>query len=337
MNILQRRHERIPLHGAVILCDCQALLRALCGQNLTGVSESMIRLDKLRESGVALTAQWIPSHVGIPGNEIADTRANHGRSKAQPLVPASLAHCSQVVRQRLADAWKASIERNDDNDRVVKLIEARSADESHSRGSAVQLFRLRVGHALLRENMAKRLWVSSSKCRLCDADSESISHVLFRCPTLDWAREIDWGGTSLEAALWGNKRITQQTVCQYVFAHRITVRQQGLPPAKSQSKQAQIGSRFTGRPLGVLPRAERVLFRSLSLYLSISLSLFPHFFSISAILSPSVCLPLTLSLSVAFFLLLPPLSLTYSPSLADILMFIGPNSLRLCVLIMTLE
>ena len=145
---MQRRHERIPLHGAVILCDCQALLRALSGQNLTGVSKSMITLDKLRESGVALTAQWIPSHVGIPGNEIADTRANHGRSKGQPLVTASLAHCSQVVRQRLADAWKASIERNDDNDRVVKLIEARSADESdygfppQNVGCATQILRV---------------------------------------------------------------------------------------------------------------------------------------------------------------------------------------------------
>ena len=212
VNILRRRHERIPLSGAVIFCDCQALLRALSGQNLTGVSECMININSLRESGVELTAQWIPSHVGIPGNEIADTLANYGRSKAQPLVPASLAHCSQVVRQRLADVWKAAIERNDDSNRVVKLIEARSADESRSQGSAVQLFRLRVGHSLLREHMAKRRWVSSSKCRLCDADSESISHVLFRCPSLDGAREAGWGGTSLDAALWGSNRNTEQTV-----------------------------------------------------------------------------------------------------------------------------
>ena len=74
--------ERIPLLGAVILCDCQALPKALRGHNLAGVSESMIRLDELRDSGVELVVQWIPSHVGIIGNEIADTLANHGRIKA---------------------------------------------------------------------------------------------------------------------------------------------------------------------------------------------------------------------------------------------------------------
>ena len=143
----------------------------------------------------------------------AFTIANHGRSRVQPEVPASLAHRSQMVRRRLAREWKAPIEVNDDNrKRVSKLIEARSTNESHSRDNAVQLFPLRNKHTLLRESMAKQRWVIPFKCLLCHEDSLSTSHVLFHFPALAWAREVDWGDTSLEMALWGSKRITEQTV-----------------------------------------------------------------------------------------------------------------------------
>ena len=60
------------------------------------------------------------------------------------------------------------------------------------------MFRLRVDHSLLRASMAKRKWVSSSKCRLCKAEAESTSHVVFDCPALAEAREREGDKWQLE-------------------------------------------------------------------------------------------------------------------------------------------
>ena len=147
------------------------------------------------------------------------------------LSPTALKWCAI----RLAETWEAAIEVNDD--KRNKLIEARSADEGHSRGDAVQLFWLCAEHTLLRESMVKRKWVSSSKYQLCDADSESTSHVLFQCPALAGAREVFW-----------EKRVSKWPCWD-----------QNGPPhrrwgwSKCFCECHRIGSQCIGRPLGVLP------------------------------------------------------------------------------------
>ena len=57
--------------------------------------------------------------------------------------------------------------------------------------------------------MAKRKWVSTSSCRLCNAESESTSHVLFDCPALAEVREREGGVLDLETALWGSASDTE--------------------------------------------------------------------------------------------------------------------------------
>ncbi|KAK3774838.1 hypothetical protein RRG08_018829 [Elysia crispata] len=127
--ILKERHDRgNPLPGVVILCDCCSLVQNLGGFNPTSMGDILSTMEQLRQAGVRIICQWIPSHVGIHGNELADELANAGRLQPQPTVPATPAHVSSLLRGETAKRWRAAIEGNDDT-RLAKLYEARRADD----------------------------------------------------------------------------------------------------------------------------------------------------------------------------------------------------------------
>ena len=167
------RGDQLP--GVVILCDCRSLVQNLGGFNTTSMGDILSATEQLRQADVRIICQWIPSHVGIRGNEVADVLANAGRLQPQPTVPATLAHVSSLLRGETAKRWRAAIGRNDDT-RLAKLYEARRADDycAHlPRGDAVQVFRMRVNHLLL-AIMSKRGWSQSASCRLCENRVEDV-------------------------------------------------------------------------------------------------------------------------------------------------------------------
>ena len=112
---MEKHREGMQFPGVVFLSDCQALLQILGGQLSATISDSMLKLEGLRTIGTRVLAQWIPSHVGIKGNEDADKLANRGRAAEQPVVPASFADCKAAIRCGLAELWEAAFRDNDDN------------------------------------------------------------------------------------------------------------------------------------------------------------------------------------------------------------------------------
>ena len=101
--------------------------------------------------------------------------------------------------------------------------------------------------------MAKRKWVSSSKCRLFNAKSESTSHVLFDCPALAEVRERGkggggGGGLDLETALWGSARDTAGggVTGSEFSAYGTRVKHQGFLPTKGPQLPARIGHKLRG-------------------------------------------------------------------------------------------
>ncbi|GFO34489.1 ribonuclease h [Plakobranchus ocellatus] len=55
--------------------------------------------------GVRTVVQWLPSHVGVIGNEIANGLANEGRIQPQPRKPSSLSDVRSVLRRGTAELW----------------------------------------------------------------------------------------------------------------------------------------------------------------------------------------------------------------------------------------
>ena len=190
-----KHREGMRFPGVVFLSDCQALLQVLGGQLSATISDSTSNLEELRISGTRVLAQWIPSHVGIKGNEKADMLANRGRASEQPTVPATFADCKAAIRRGLAELWEAAFRDYDDNslsemrELALRVRNPQDPIELLPRGQAVQVFRMRAEHTLLRDSMFRSKWTPDPSCRLCGFVVESTPHVLFSCPALEVVRD----------------------------------------------------------------------------------------------------------------------------------------------------
>ena len=92
----------------------------------------------------------------------------------------------------------------------VLVLEARRVGDHCAhlpRGHAVQVFGMRVNHALLLASMSKRGWSQSASCRLCENRVEDVDHVLFDCPALKDCRSSGWGCQDRSLVLWAERSV----------------------------------------------------------------------------------------------------------------------------------
>ena len=172
----------------------------------------MLKLEELRTIGTKVLAQLIPSPVGIKGNEDADKLANQGREVEQPVVPASFADCKAAIRRGLAEFWEAAFRDNDDNSRsdvrklALRVRNPQDPIELWPRGQAIQVFRMRAEHTLLRDSMFRTNLTPEPSCRLCGYVVESTRHVLFSCPAFEVVRDPSMKQEAdLAMFLWGTQ------------------------------------------------------------------------------------------------------------------------------------
>ena len=88
--------------------DSLSVLQKLEEQNYTtnAIRNLAIEISSFIETfQIDLYLQWIPSHCGIPGNEIADTLAKKGASMLQPDRGVSQSTVKKILKSNKTIEW----------------------------------------------------------------------------------------------------------------------------------------------------------------------------------------------------------------------------------------
>ncbi|XP_075723786.1 uncharacterized protein LOC142765866 [Rhipicephalus microplus] len=169
-----------PLEPAAVLCDSKAALQTLANSRRAGLAACLLtaKVRAFTDAGVSVSFHWLPSHVGIAGNEKADTLA---KAAHQPGTPYS---CAVAAR----DYSQARLERL----LVTLHLDSRVASERGlkplpetglTRRERASLLRLRTGCVWTAAPRHAKGLCPSPACSRC-GDPETLEHLLCACPGL---------------------------------------------------------------------------------------------------------------------------------------------------------
>ena len=174
----------------VILSDSQVSLQLLLQRKPVSYVYSVTKVQQnileLRRRGWNISIQWVPSHCGIQGNEMADTLANEAH--ALDIIddyPSELADIQPLINRAYNAQW-ARLWDEKKNSCPLGRIKHKTIPWPHSRHRNrpldVILTRFRLGHTKLNAHMAAKGLRDSATCSQCDAqEDETIQHFLLNC------------------------------------------------------------------------------------------------------------------------------------------------------------
>lgn len=175
------------------------LRRPAAGHYLMDELHSRVDAALRKHPNLDLTLRWVPGHVDIVGNEIADQEAKKAangvssdpsrlpRILRKPL-PASRSAVKQAfeakLKERAKEAWKSST-RYTRISAIDQSLPGPSFGKMISgipRRSASLILQLRTGHAPINLHLHRIGAAETAGCAECGATRESVQHFLFVCP-----------------------------------------------------------------------------------------------------------------------------------------------------------
>ena len=190
-----------PASNCVLICtDSQSAITSL--EHSWGTHNDQFACDIhqlcriLMTKGLSVCFQWIPSHVGIAGNEIADRLANEGSNERQELVPIDITSAASAIRRHHGEEWLLSyraavVAANADssmawhNSITNGKIPGPSKHRGLSRQERVLLNQYRTGHSPSIPAYLHRIgkFDNPNVCPKCSASPCDRMHIL-ECPAL---------------------------------------------------------------------------------------------------------------------------------------------------------
>ena len=191
--------EFIEKKEVAILTDSRSSLEALQSfktSKYAAQEEQAYRVAEiLKENGIDLTLQWVPSHVGLQHNEKVDAAAD--TAHALPTIthcPLSIEETKNLVRKAAATTWQTLYDSQKDNlhDAHFSTIKPKTEHwpwANHKcRPIETAITRLRLGHVELNEFLHRTHQRDSPTCTDCDTP-ETVEHYLLHCRRFTGSRQ----------------------------------------------------------------------------------------------------------------------------------------------------
>ena len=140
--------------------------------------------DLATEANMEITIQWIPSHVGVQGNEEADKIANRAHEN-QRVIPAELDtnEVNLLTKKALRHRWQLiyNTKSHDLHIGAIKpVLEKWPWTNIQSRQIETAMSRLRLGHVGLNHYLHRFNMAESQLCNTCGVP-ETVPHFLMAC------------------------------------------------------------------------------------------------------------------------------------------------------------
>ena len=149
------------------------------------LNEILTLNTKLDQANKKVTFTWLPSHINIEGNEIADTLAKENRSNTTPdiIVPLELKEAYTRVDNYINEKWQARWDngntgRNYYN--IERVVSNKTKYNNQNRSEDTMITRMRIGKCYLNSYLHKIKRHPTGLCDTCN-NPETIEHFLKQC------------------------------------------------------------------------------------------------------------------------------------------------------------
>jgi ribonuclease HI len=181
--------------SAAIFTDSMSIVTSLAEQrsasNPTALARLLVSIDQLDPPP---TFVWIPSHVGVKGNEIADQLAKSAATshEVELQVPAEIKDEYSRIETFILDEWQALYNSSISgaNYRMLEpTVSSKGKLVEKNRKKETVISRLRLGKCRLNAYLHEIHRHPDGLCELCQ-EAETIEHLLLRCKTNDFAEKL---------------------------------------------------------------------------------------------------------------------------------------------------
>ena len=146
-------------------------------------------LNELKTSKQTLSLNWIKAHIGLDGNELADSYAKQGaRSKTNTLAtPTTRAVIKKEIEQKSNEYWTSKWEKYA-HCRQTKNFYPTQSNALHkkvsklSRSALSTLIKIVTGQNNLNYLTHKIFPTHTDQCRFCEEEDETFIHLINECP-----------------------------------------------------------------------------------------------------------------------------------------------------------
>ena len=184
----------------LVFSDSLSALQAIAHRNLN--HPMLLDFFKLHSmlcsDGYDITFVWIPSHIGIRGNEIVDSIARRAVTEALSETHIPFSDLKPLINAYIQKEWQHDWDSQPDNKlhKIRPKLNEHLPGTSGSRREEVVLTRLHVGHCRLTHSFyftqEERPW-----CFACD-EQLSVEHILLSCSDLIDVRHKHYTAASMK-------------------------------------------------------------------------------------------------------------------------------------------
>lgn len=184
------------MKGAVVFTDSRSacIMLETVREDKEGPAGIVEILNIAQEWGTSI--QWIPSHVAIEGNEIADSLAKLGLGDDAPiyrnqLFAADALHRFKLIKDQQTEEWYQEYS-TEKGKRFHEIQPQFSSKPWYTNkdlpGADIRIInRLMTGHDFSKYWLAKMRIVANDECEICE-EPETSDHLIMHCPRLGLIR-----------------------------------------------------------------------------------------------------------------------------------------------------